>query len=97
MTLLMIDNVLSLVPHSRMKNLVDAYRDQLLAVDFHNHEALEALLPLLEKTFTEFKTHEHIENQFIMERLKQRLKIVNAASQAVCNCHGDNRLVEAGI
>lgn len=78
-----------------MKNLVDAYQDQMSTADFRSQGALEALLRLLEKTFAEFKTHEHIENRFIMERLKQRLKAVNATnSQAVCNCHGDNRLVE---
>jgi F-box and leucine-rich repeat protein 5 len=62
--------------------------------DFCSNGALETLLESLATTFYEFKTHEYIENQFIMERLKQRLKMVNASSQAVCNCHGDSRLVE---
>jgi len=70
---------------------------QLSAADFRNNEALETLLPLLEKTFSEFKTHEHIENQFIMERLKQRLKIMNVTCHAVCNCHKDNDLVEVSF
>ena len=29
-----------------------------------------------------------------MERLKQRLKMVNVTSQSVCNCHGDSQLLE---
>lgn len=50
-------------------------------------------MPLLEKTFHEFKTHELIENKYIMERLKQRLKMVNVTSQSVCNCHEDSQVV----
>ncbi|KZS10931.1 Uncharacterized protein APZ42_024579 [Daphnia magna] len=83
-----------LVPHSRMKDLVGTYMDQLSTTDFRSNGALEHLLPLLENTFTEFKSHEHIENQYIMERLKQRLKLVDVTSQSVCNCHGDSQLVE---
>jgi len=67
---------------------------QLSTADFRSNGALEHLLPLLENTFTEFKSHEHIENQYILEQLKQRLKLVNVTSQSVCNCHGDSKLVE---
>ena len=62
--------------------------------DFCSNGSLEALLENLARTFYEFKSHEHIENQFIMEQLRQRLKMVDATSQAVCNCHKDSRLAE---
>ncbi len=70
------------------------YCVQLSTADFRSNGALEHLLPLLENTFTEFKSHEHIENQYILEQLKQRLKLVNVTSTSVCNCHGDSKLVE---
>jgi len=89
-------NVILLYPSSYISCYTILFL-QLSAADFRNNEALETLLPLLEKTFSEFKTHEHIENQYIMERLKQRLKIMNVTCHAVCNCHKDNDLVEASF
>jgi len=80
------------VPHSRMKDLVGKYTDQLSTADFCSNGALEALLPKLQKTFIEFNIHEDIENRFIMDCLKQRLKLLNLSSKAICSCHRDSRL-----
>lgn len=67
---------------------------QLSSVNFQSNGALQILLQSLVESFCEFKTHEYIENRFIMERLKQRLKVMNVSSRAVCNCHNDDRLPE---
>lgn len=55
------------------------------------------MISVLEKlchTFHEFKTHEQIENRFIMRRLKEKLSALSITDTAVCNCHSDNRLTE---
>uniref|UniRef100_A0A2R5LA06 Putativereceptor for ubiquitination targets n=1 Tax=Ornithodoros turicata TaxID=34597 RepID=A0A2R5LA06_9ACAR len=80
------------VPHSRMKRLVEGYSEKLGCTDFSDYDALTSLLGSLHKTFCEFRCHERIENQFIMKKLKKKLKALSIQDSAVCNCHSDNRL-----
>ncbi|KFM78401.1 F-box/LRR-repeat protein 5, partial [Stegodyphus mimosarum] len=79
-------------PHSRMKQLVDVYSEKLTCTDFSDYVALESLLHDLHHTFCEFKSHEQIENKYIMRKLKKRLKSLSIHDAAVCNCHSDNKL-----
>ena len=48
---------------------------------------LQLLLESLLKTFMEFKSHEQIENQFILKKLKHKLRQLSIQNSAVCNCH----------
>lgn len=43
--------------------------------DFSSNDALFVLLSKLQNIFREFKNHEEIENEFIMGRLKSKLKV----------------------
>ena len=43
--------------------------------DFANNDALFELLNNLDNVFKEFKSHEEIENEHIMLKLKQKLKV----------------------
>lgn len=52
------------------------------------------LLESLIKTFHEFIAHEQIENQFIMKKLRNKLRSLSIQNTAVCNCHKDNRLTD---
>ncbi|XP_022080969.1 F-box/LRR-repeat protein 5-like [Acanthaster planci] len=81
-------------PHSRMKELVRIYSDKLTATDFSNYAELRGLLWSLRATFREFKTHEHIENECIMQKLRHRLDYLKIENQAVYKIHSDNRLSE---
>jgi hypothetical protein len=47
----------------------------LSVTDFANNDALFALLSNLQSVFKEFKSHENIENEHIMEKLKSKLKV----------------------
>ncbi|ELT98513.1 hypothetical protein CAPTEDRAFT_207606 [Capitella teleta] len=82
------------VPHSRMKALVDEYSQMLRTTNFSNDVDHQLLLESLYRTFVEFKTHEQIENRFIMRRLKAKLKRLSIQDSAVCNCHKDNVLLD---
>ncbi|GBN40310.1 F-box/LRR-repeat protein 5 [Araneus ventricosus] len=64
----------------------------LTCTDFTDYAALESLLHDLHHTFCEFKSHEQIENKYIMKKLKKRLKLLSIHDAAVCNCHSDNKL-----
>ncbi|XP_072176393.1 F-box/LRR-repeat protein 5-like [Diadema setosum] len=81
-------------PHSRMKRLVQLYSDKLSEVDVSSCADLRALLWSLRSTFTEFKTHEHIENECIMWKLKNRLQFLKVEIDAVSEVHSDNKLSE---
>lgn len=63
-------------------------------VDFRDGPEVLSLLHDLDTTLYEFKSHESIENIFIMDELKNRLKQRQIFNTAVCNCHNDNRLSE---
>ncbi|CAL4138088.1 unnamed protein product, partial [Meganyctiphanes norvegica] len=67
---------------------------QMQCVDFHDVGAVICLLAELHAIVDEFKSHESIENLFIMEELRNRLKQRHIYNSAVCNCHNDNRLTE---
>ncbi|KAJ8301442.1 hypothetical protein KUTeg_020429 [Tegillarca granosa] len=82
------------VPHSRMKELVHKYIDMMMNTNFSDVRNLTNMLENLYNTFKEFKTHEQIENKYIMKRLKDKLKKLSIKNTAVCNCHSDNRLTE---
>lgn len=53
---------------------------------------VQLLLDTLFRTFVEFKSHEQIENRFIMKQLRIKLKALSIKNTAVCNCHKDSRL-----
>ncbi|XP_045618391.1 F-box/LRR-repeat protein 5 isoform X2 [Procambarus clarkii] len=79
-------------PHSRMKELVNIYTHKMQCVDFRDGSEVISLLQDLTNTLYEFKSHESIENIFIMDQLKNRLKQRKIFNTAVCDCHNDNRL-----
>ncbi|XP_033647500.1 F-box/LRR-repeat protein 5-like isoform X2 [Asterias rubens] len=79
-------------PHSRMKELVRIYSNKLTVTDFSNYADLRELLWSLRSTFREFQTHECIENECIMQKLKHRLDFLKVENQAVYKVHSDNRL-----
>lgn len=89
-------------PHSRIKRLVDSYSQKLSATDFSDYTALKSFLSSLRFTFKEFKTHENIENECIMEKLKNRLNYHKVMVEEVAEVHSDdclgkmNKLVEDG-
>nr|XP_054752457.1 F-box/LRR-repeat protein 5-like [Lytechinus pictus] len=67
---------------------------QLSEVDLSSCSDLRSLLWSLKATFSEFKTHEHIENECIMWRLKNRLQFLKVEISAVSEVHSDNKLSE---
>ncbi|KAJ8377129.1 hypothetical protein SKAU_G00077090 [Synaphobranchus kaupii] len=72
-------------PHWRMKQLVGLYCDKLSKTNFSNNQDFRSFLQSLCATFTEFKMHEQIENDYIICQLQQR-------SHTVYNVHSDNKL-----
>ncbi|KAL8575501.1 hypothetical protein ACOMHN_013052 [Nucella lapillus] len=82
------------VPHSRMKQLVHKYLDLVSSTNFTDVGHMTSVLEKLCRTFDVFRTHEQIENRFIMQRLKEKLTALDITDAAVCNCHSDNRLAE---
>lgn len=75
------------IPHGRMKQLVNTCNNKLIVTDFANNDQLFKLLTSLQGVFNEFKSHEEIENKFIMTKLKSKLKALAIHNSAVCNCH----------
>ena len=67
---------------------------QVSEINFADTSHLTNLLENLVNTFKEFKAHEHIENKYIMKKLKEKLKTLSIRSTALCNCHSDNRLTD---
>ncbi|CAF0705363.1 unnamed protein product [Brachionus calyciflorus] len=90
------------IPHSRMMQLVNSCNKNLDLTDFANSDALVSLLSNLNSIFDEFKSHEEIENEHIMTKLKTKLKAMAIYNSAVCNCHTEDeftplfKLVEMG-
>ncbi|KAG9330455.1 hypothetical protein JZ751_024429 [Albula glossodonta] len=74
-------------PHWRMKQLVGLYCEKLSKTNFSNNKDFRSFLQSLCATFTEFKMHEQIENEYIICLLQQR-------SNTVYNVHSDNKLSE---
>ncbi|XP_072884730.1 LOW QUALITY PROTEIN: F-box/LRR-repeat protein 5 [Hemitrygon akajei] len=79
-------------PHWRMKKLVNLYSEKLSKTNFSNSRDFQALLTSLYATFTEFKSHEQIENECIMEELQQRLRALSVRNSSVSTVHSDNKL-----
>ncbi|KAM8874541.1 F-box/LRR-repeat protein 5 [Spinachia spinachia] len=74
-------------PHWRMKQLVGLYCDKLSKTNFSNNQDFRSFLQSLCATFKEFKMHEQIENEYIIDLLQQRCC-------TVYNVHSDNKLSE---
>uniref|UniRef100_A0A8C2CSB6 F-box/LRR-repeat protein 5 n=1 Tax=Cyprinus carpio TaxID=7962 RepID=A0A8C2CSB6_CYPCA len=74
-------------PHWRMKQLVGLYSEKLSNTNFSNIRDFRSFLQSLLAVFTEFKMHEQIENECIMELLQER-------SQTVYHVHANNKLSE---
>ncbi|XP_078061912.1 F-box/LRR-repeat protein 5-like isoform X1 [Mustelus asterias] len=79
-------------PHWRMKKLVNLYSEKLSNTNFSNSRDFQSLLTSLYATFTEFKSHEQIENEYIMDELQQRLRALSVCNSSVSNIHSDNKL-----
>lgn len=78
------------IPHGRMMQLVNTCNNKLVVTDFANSDALFGLLTNLKGVFKEFKSHEEIENEFIMKKLKSKLTALAIHNTAVCNCHKED-------
>ena len=78
------------IPHGRMMQLVNTCNNKLFVTDFANSDALIRLLTNLQGVFKEFRKHEEIENEFIMKKLKSKLKALAIHNSAVCNCHTED-------
>jgi F-box/leucine-rich repeat protein 5 len=63
------------IPHSRMKILVRSCSEKVDITDFTNNDELMRCLNTLYGVFKEFKSHEEIENECIMMRLKKKLRV----------------------
>ncbi|KAK7919321.1 hypothetical protein WMY93_010605 [Mugilogobius chulae] len=74
-------------PHWRMKQLVGLYCEKLSQTNFSNNNDFRSFLQSLCATFKEFKMHEQIENEYIINLLQQRCC-------TVYNVHADNKLSE---
>uniref|UniRef100_UPI00358EA402 F-box/LRR-repeat protein 5 n=1 Tax=Myxine glutinosa TaxID=7769 RepID=UPI00358EA402 len=81
-------------PHGRMKHLVQLYCDELSKTNFSNDRDFQLLLQLLHSTFKEFKTHEQIENECILAKLRSRLQAMSVTNSLVYKAHSDNKLSE---
>ena len=60
------------VPHNHMKKVVHDIEDQLSRTDFHNVEEYLFLLQELSKHFRDLKSHEEIEDNYILSPLLPR-------------------------
>ncbi|XP_034036440.1 F-box/LRR-repeat protein 5 [Thalassophryne amazonica] len=74
-------------PHWRMKQLVGLYCEKLSKTNFSNNNDFRSFLQSLCATFKEFKMHEQIENEYIINLLQQRCC-------TAYNVHADNKLSE---
>jgi len=80
-------------PHSRMKKLMDCCTIKVGHTDFTSLNEFEDLLKGLERILFELMAHEEIENQFVMKKLKVKLKEDRTLEQndLICNCHKEDR------
>ena len=60
------------VPHNHMKKLVQDMEHKLSRMDFHDAHEYLILLQELSGRFHEFKSHEEIENNYILSPLLPR-------------------------
>ena len=69
------------IPHSRMKELVEAHLTKVREIKSFS-VAPEDLLQAVYEAMWELKSHEYIENHFIMDRLKERLQAKRVSASA---------------
>jgi len=82
-------------PHTRMKKLVNSVVESMrLEILKLEPEERERTLQKVYLIMWELKTHEFIENMFIMTKLKERLSALEVYNQTVCNCHEDSSLIQ---
>ena len=72
------------IPHSRMKELVEAHLTKVREIKSFS-VAPEDLLQAVYEAMWELKSHEYIENHFIMDRLKERLQAKRVSASARTN------------
>ena len=60
---------------------------QIESTNFSSIMDMKQLLESLYQTFTEFKTHEQIENKLIVKKLSFKMHSLAVNTTAVCNCH----------
>ncbi|XP_070559832.1 F-box/LRR-repeat protein 5-like [Ptychodera flava] len=82
------------IPHSKIVEQLKELTDKLSRTNFSNHVDWEAMLNKIRLTFSDFKIHEKIENECIMQKLKHRLKGLKIEIAAVTNVHSDNHLTD---
>jgi len=82
-------------PHARMKQLI-ATAAKSIQLDLTNLDLQERekILETVYAIMWELKTHELIENVFIMDKLKERLSALQIYNQLVCNCHEDSSVLQ---
>lgn len=79
------------VPHNHMKKLVQDMEHKLSRMDFHDAQEYLMLLQELSGRFHEFKSHEEIENNYILSPLLPRLSKCSK-TKLIKDIHSDNRL-----
>jgi len=82
-------------PHLRMKHLINSTTEIMLDMQEALRVQTSRLEDLLQEVYLvmwEFKSHEFIENTFIMEKLKAKLRAQQVYNKLVCNCHNDSEL-----
>jgi len=80
------------IPHSRMRELVNSPLAEAASVP--DVQDLQPSLQAVYEAMWELKSHEIIENEYIMDTLKARLQARQVFNEAVCNCHEDSVLLE---
>ncbi|XP_077983093.1 F-box/LRR-repeat protein 5-like [Glandiceps talaboti] len=82
------------IPHSNIVEQLQDLTSKLQATNFSDHTAWQLILDKVKTTFSDFKIHERIENECIMQKLKCRLKGLKIEIAAVTNVHSDNHLTD---
>ncbi|XP_023324232.1 F-box/LRR-repeat protein 5 [Eurytemora carolleeae] len=81
-------------PHSRMKELVNSVVENIQQEILNlNSKERDEILQSVYLTMWELKTHEIIENMYIMNKLRDRLDTLKVYNKVVCNCHEDSSLL----
>jgi len=82
-------------PHTRMKELVTSAAESIqMELSNLNFQEREEILQNVYAIMWELKTHEIIENVYIMNKLKERLAALQIYNQLVCNCHEDSTVLQ---
>ncbi|CAB4057109.1 FBXL5 [Lepeophtheirus salmonis] len=81
------------VPHARMKELVDLNLCKLENLRDFTSGDVGGILQRIYVSMWELKSHEYIEDTYILNRLKDRLQARRVYNKVVCNCHEDSKLL----